>query len=264
MSEPASVSDAIPVSDAVPVDEPEPAAQPGPRRRLRVLRVAELIPADIGEVTRRAAQLPGRIGAATAAVPSGTLLTLELYRRRWDIRPRRMVLKKLARLLAGIEADTSQLLIVAAAIVADRTVLVARRSHPLRLAGRWEFPGGKAERGETVERAIVRECAEELGCRIEVEGELARHRLDDRSTLVLVRARLAGDSPVPAALEHSELRWLRAADFTDLDWIDTNRQFLPDVTAQLSLSATVPPQGAMAYEPRAQRTPTDRVGMDRC
>ncbi|HEX4729461.1 MAG TPA: NUDIX domain-containing protein, partial [Jatrophihabitans sp.] len=201
---------------------------------------------------------------ATAAVPSGTLLTLELYRRRWDVRPRRLVLRRLARLLAGIEADTSQLLIVAAAIVADRTVLVARRNHPARLAGRWEFPGGKAERGETPQWAIVRECAEELGCRIEVEGELARRRLDERSTLVLVRARLAADSPAPAALEHSELRWLRPAEFAGLDWVDTNRQFLPDVTAQLSVSATVPPQGAMAYEPRAHPTPTDRVGMDRC
>lgn len=233
-------------------------------RRLRVLRVAELIPADVGEVSRRAAQLPKRVSAATAAVPSGTLLTLELYRRRWDVRPRRLVLRRLARLLAGIEADTSELLIVAAAIVADRTVLVARRNHPAQLAGRWEFPGGKAERGETPQWAIVRECAEELGCRIEVEGELARRRLDDRVTLVLVRARLAADSAAPAALEHSELRWLRPAEFDDLDWVDTNRQFLPDVTAQLSLSATVPPQGAMAYEPRAHQTPTDRVGMDRC
>jgi len=240
-------------------------SQPGPvGRRQRVLRVAELIPADLAEVNRRAARLPARIGAATAAVPSGTLLTLECYRRRWDLRPRRRVLARLARLLAEIEADTSQLLIVAAAIVADRKVLVARRSHPARLAGRWEFPGGKAERGETVRSAIVREIAEELGCRIEVEGELARHRLDDRSTLVLVRARLAADSPAPSALEHSELRWLRPAEFAELDWVDSNRQFLPDVTAQLSVSATVPPQGARAYEPRVRRTPNDRVGMDRC
>jgi 8-oxo-dGTP diphosphatase len=110
----------------------------------------------------------------------------------------------------------------------------------------------------------VRECAEELGCQILVQGELARCQLDDRTTLVLLRAALAAGSPAPAALEHSELRWVRAAELDELEWVDTNRQFLPDVTAQLSLSATVPPQGAMAYEPRAHRAPTDRVGMDRC
>jgi 8-oxo-dGTP diphosphatase len=238
----------------------------------RVLRVAELIAADISVVSHRAAVLPGRITAAAATVPSGTLLTLELYRRRWDVRPRRYVLAKLARLLAGIEADTSQVLIVAAAIIdaqpaasrAGRTVLVARRSHPARLAGQWEFPGGKVERGETAERAIERECAEELGCRIRVDGELARQSLDTGATLVLFRASLATDSAAPAPLEHSELRWAQAADLSELDWVATNRQFVPDVTAQLSLSATVPPRGAMPHEPRTHRTPTDRVGMDRC
>jgi 8-oxo-dGTP diphosphatase len=242
----------------------------------RVLRVAELIAADVSVVSHRAAVLPGRITAAAAAVPSGTLLTLELYRRRWDVRPRRYVLAKLARLLAGIEADTSQVLIVAAAIIGaqpaasrtgqptDRTVLVAKRSHPPRLAGQWEFPGGKVERGETAERAIERECAEELGCRIRVEDELARQTLDTGAILVLFRASLAADSAAPAPLEHSELRWAQAADLSELDWVATNRQFVPDVTAQLSLSATVPPRGAMAHEPRTRRTPTDRVGMDRC
>ena len=123
-------------------------------------------------------------------MPSGTLLTLELYRRRWDVRPRRLVLGRLARLLAGIEADTSQLLIVAAAIVADRKVLVARRNHPARWPAAGSSRAARPSAARRVEWAIVRECAEELGCRIEVEGELGRHRLDERGALVLVRARV--------------------------------------------------------------------------
>ncbi|HJQ03705.1 MAG TPA: (deoxy)nucleoside triphosphate pyrophosphohydrolase [Jatrophihabitans sp.] len=217
--------------------------------------MAELIAADISVVDRRIGRLPGRVTAATAAVPAGTLVTLELFRRRWDVRPRRWVLGRLSRLLAEIEADTSQVTVVAAAIVDGRRVLVARRSRPTALAGRWEFPGGKVERGETAERAIVRECAEELGCRIIVEAELGRRRLDAGAVLVLFRACLAADSATPVALEHSELRWARAAELPELDWVATNRQFVPDVTAQLSPSATVPPQGAMAYEPPAHRTP---------
>jgi 8-oxo-dGTP diphosphatase len=171
------------------------------------------------------------------------------------------VLAKLGRLLAGIEADTSQLLIVAAAIFGDQptgsnvgqpevgTVLVARRSHPPRLAGLWEFPGGKVERGETAERAIVRECAEELGCRVRVQGELARQALDTMTNLVLLRVCLDADSAPPVPLEHSELRWAGAADLAELDWVATNRQFVPNVIAQLSLSATVPPRGTQAAYP---------------
>ena len=42
-------------------------------------------------------------------------------------------------------------------------VLLAARPAGKAFAGRWEFPGGKVDSGETPERALVRELAEELG-----------------------------------------------------------------------------------------------------
>ena len=42
-------------------------------------------------------------------------------------------------------------------------VLVTRRAAGQKLAGFWEFPGGKLEDGEDVQRCIVRELEEELG-----------------------------------------------------------------------------------------------------
>jgi len=53
---------------------------------------------------------------------------------------------------------------VVAGVLVDRAgVLVCRRppggAHP----GKWEFPGGKVESGETLEQALVREIREELG-----------------------------------------------------------------------------------------------------
>ena len=56
------------------------------------------------------------------------------------------------------------LLVVAAAIVNDKgEVLLAQRPEGKRLAGKWEFPGGKVEEGESPEVALSRELHEELG-----------------------------------------------------------------------------------------------------
>jgi mutator protein MutT len=38
------------------------------------------------------------------------------------------------------------------------------------MAGRWEFPGGKCENGESPEQAAQRECAEETGLRVRIHA----------------------------------------------------------------------------------------------
>lgn len=55
------------------------------------------------------------------------------------------------------------LLVVAAALVdPDGRVLLAQRPEGKRLAGYWEFPGGRVEPGERPEAALIRELKEEL------------------------------------------------------------------------------------------------------
>jgi 8-oxo-dGTP diphosphatase len=59
------------------------------------------------------------------------------------------------------------LLVAACALIdADGRVLLAKRPPGRPLAGLWEFPGGKVERGETPEAALVRELDEELAIRV--------------------------------------------------------------------------------------------------
>ena len=115
--------------------------------------------------------------------------------------------------------------VVGAAIVRDGRVLAARRTTPPEAAGRWELPGGKVEAGETPDEALVREIAEELGCRIEVTawlpGEVA---IGDRHVLTVAVARLADGEPAPH--EHDEVRWLAARELGDVDWLEPDRPFL--------------------------------------
>lgn len=62
-------------------------------------------------------------------------------------------------------------LVTAAIIYQDGKVLLTRRGPGEKLAGFWEFPGGKIEHGETYQECLTREIKEELNLQIEV-GEV--------------------------------------------------------------------------------------------
>lgn len=121
---------------------------------------------------------------------------------------------------------------VGAAIARDGRVLAARRTFPAEAAGRWEFPGGKVEPGETPDDALIREVAEELGCTIEVTSWLPeRVTIGNRHVLSVALARLVDGEPQPH--EHDQVRWLGADELAAVDWLDADRPFLVALRASL-------------------------------
>ena len=59
--------------------------------------------------------------------------------------------------------------IVTCAIIENEgKILLARRAQGQKLAGKWEFPGGKVEDGESPEECLKRELEEEFGIQAEV------------------------------------------------------------------------------------------------
>jgi|APSaa5957512622_1039677.scaffolds.fasta_scaffold52608_2 8-oxo-dGTP diphosphatase len=58
--------------------------------------------------------------------------------------------------------------VVAAIIIDGEKVLIARRANHKSLPGKWEFPGGKVEEGETPKEALVRELTEEFEITTEI------------------------------------------------------------------------------------------------
>ena len=125
-------------------------------------------------------------------------------------------------------------MIVAAVIVTGGRVLACERSAPPEVAGRWEFPGGKVEPGESDEEALARECLEELGVRVEVgrrvgpDVPLAHGRAVLRVFAVTL---LNGD--VPRALEHTAMRWLAVDELDTVAWLPADKPIVAELPALL-------------------------------
>jgi 8-oxo-dGTP diphosphatase len=128
-----------------------------------------------------------------------------------------------------------QRIIVGAAIVENGRVLACARADPPEVAGRWEFPGGKVEPGETEIEALVRECIEELGVQVEVGVRVGEDvpLAHGRAILKVYLAKLV-DGAQPQRLEHAELRWLDAESLHSVDWLPADA---PIVDALRSLLA---------------------------
>ena len=120
-------------------------------------------------------------------------------------------------------------MVVGAAIVRDGRVLAARRTAPASAAGRWEFPGGKVEEGETDAESLVREITEELGVAVTVVRWLTGSApIGDRHLLRVAVASMDGGEPVPT--EHDAVRWLAGHELGEVDWLAPDRPFLVELS----------------------------------
>ncbi|GAA1588526.1 8-oxo-dGTP diphosphatase [Actinoplanes couchii] len=105
-------------------------------------------------------------------------------------------------------------------IITAGRVLACERSAPPEAAGRWEFPGGKVEPGETEQAALARECAEELGVRVAVGDRVGPDvpLAHGRAVLRVYAVELL-DGDVPEALEHRSMRWLTVDQLDSVPWL---------------------------------------------
>ncbi|GAA1437390.1 NUDIX domain-containing protein [Nocardiopsis tropica] len=139
--------------------------------------------------------------------------------------------------------EQQTLVVVGAVVIRDGLALAAQRADPPALRGRWEFPGGKVDPGETPADAVVRECREELGVTVR-----PLHRIGEDApfpapgpsrprpaVLRLWRVELVAGEP--EALEHLSLRWLTASDLRTVPWLPADVPFL-DLIAPLLAPGT--------------------------
>lgn len=117
--------------------------------------------------------------------------------------------------------------VVAAVAVREGKVLVCRRPAGTHRAGRWEFPGGKVEAGESDGQALRRELMEELGVEAEISKLLDRHTHDypDRRVAISFYAvRLAAGKL--RAIGVDEARWIEPDETASLPFLEGDQRFL--------------------------------------
>ena len=111
------------------------------------------------------------------------------------------------------------ILVVAVALIdVDGRVLIAQRPEGKKMAGLWEFPGGKVDPGETPEAALIRELKEELGIDTKesclAPFTFASHEYDDFHLLMpLYLCRRWWGSIVPQ--ERQVVKWVRPVRLGD-------------------------------------------------
>jgi len=124
--------------------------------------------------------------------------------------------------------------VVGIALIRDQRCLVAQRPERASFPLRWEFPGGKVERGEAPTAALEREVSEELGIVVTVGDWLGRGEADWNGvhiTLDVFVGELVSGEPV--ALEHRQLRWCSADELDELQWADADIPVVACAQAQL-------------------------------
>lgn len=121
-------------------------------------------------------------------------------------------------------ADPAPLRVVGAVIVRGERILAARRRPGKSAAGRWEFPGGKIEPGESPQQALARELREELGVEITVGWLIGRGEADagDRDLhLDCYWARLEDGGPLTST-DHDRLEWVTRSELANREWADAD------------------------------------------
>ena len=121
--------------------------------------------------------------------------------------------------------------VAAALIWQDGKFMICQRPRNKSCGLLWEFVGGKAEKGETLEQALIRECMEELDVTVSV-GDVFMdviHEYPDITVhLTLFSATIAEGTP--KLLEHNDLKWITPQEIPDYEFCPADKDILKRIT----------------------------------
>ena len=122
----------------------------------------------------------------------------------------------------------------AAVIHRDGKILATQRGYG-EYKGKWEFPGGKREEGESGEEALYREIREELDSKVKIEKLICTtdydyptfHLTMDVYLSTLIEGKLT-------LLEHEDAQWVSLDSIDDLDWLPADWSVIDEIKKHFS------------------------------
>lgn len=126
--------------------------------------------------------------------------------------------------------------VVAAIIVKDGMIFAAQRGYGF-LKGKWEFPGGKVEAGETEPQALKREIKEELNSEITVERYFDTVDYEYETFSITMKCYVctlvSGNLDINPEI-HMAKNWLNKDTLLDEDWASADLPIAKEIFADLS------------------------------
>ncbi len=114
----------------------------------------------------------------------------------------------------------------------NKVLLVRRAEEPER--GKWCFPGGRIELGETAEEAITREMKEELGIDFKPRFAFYNDSINPSLNSHYIELQFFGgiDGEIKLNGENSEFNWFSCVDALGLPIAFTHRKILEKLIAE--------------------------------
>ena len=124
---------------------------------------------------------------------------------------------------------------VTAAVIERRgRILIARRRSGGTAPGKWEFPGGTIEPGETPEKCLSRELREELGIEARVGEFIGASRATSAGpSFDLLAFHIKSYRGRVRPVDHDEIRWVDPRDLPTFDMAEADVRLLPKVMLAL-------------------------------
>ena len=121
---------------------------------------------------------------------------------------------------------------VVAALIWDKDkFLICQRPKNKARALLWEFVGGKVEKGESKEEALIRECREELAIDIVVDSiftEVTHDYPDITIHLTLFNSHIVGGQLM--LLEHNAMAWINSEEIENYDFCPADKGILEKIS----------------------------------